>query len=560
MKFVTGLARATLLATGALVAASIVPALGQAPTPSPQELNPAESAPPPPTVARGDILAPPEPGACPLRSSDLRFVLQAVTFTGAQAATPQDLAPAYQDLVGREVPVAALCDIRDSAQNILFSRGLLARVEIPQQTIMDGRVTFEVIEAYLASVRVTGDIGPAQSKVESYIEMLRGMRPFDLTQAQRYLLLASDVPGVALSATLRPSAAGRGAVDLEVNVSRDPFGGVINVQNFGSNETGPFGAVLRADYNSFTGLGERTSLIIYSTLDGREQRVVQLLEEMRFGSEGLLGRFSIAYGEMQAGGSLAPFELKGPSVVGTIGLSYPLVRRRATNVSIIGGLDYVDQQVDVLGTLLTDDKLRVALLGLSAERRWFSRIPVALGGVFMVRKGLSIFGASNMGDPNLSRADANPEALVLRADARASVQLFPRLGVTLRAMGQYADDPLLSYEEMPIGNLTIGRGYDPAALSGDRGIAGSLQFDLGGFPLGAAGQFGLFGFGEIARVDNLDSGGLSRTLRSIGAGITWQLNARLRLDATYAHPLDTLTDAVPEEIEDRALLNLIVRF
>src|SRR5262245_25576315 len=276
MIFARGWARAALLATVVLVAAGIAPAAGQSPAPSPQELNPAEIAPPPPSASRGDILAPPEPGACPLRTSDLRFVLQAVSFTGAQAVTPQDLAPAYAEFVGREVPVSALCDIRDRALQILFSRGLLARVEIPQQRIMEGRVTFEIIEAYLASVRVTGDVGPAQSKVEDYIEMLRGMRPFNLTRAQRYLLLASDVPGVALSATLRPSDAGRGAVDLEVNVSRDAVSGVLNVQNFGSHETGPYGAIARADLNSFTRFGERTSLVVYSTLDGREQRVVQL--------------------------------------------------------------------------------------------------------------------------------------------------------------------------------------------------------------------------------------------------------------------------------------------
>jgi hemolysin activation/secretion protein len=560
MKFAVGLARAILVATGVLATAATGPALGQSLFPSPQELNPAERSPPPPSASRGDILAPPEPGACPLRSSDLRFVLQEVIFTAAQAITPQELAPAYAGLAGREVPVSALCDIRDRALQILFARGLLARVEIPQQRITEGRVTFEIIEAYLASVRVTGDIGPGQSKVEDYIEMLRGMRPFDLTSAQRYLLLASDVPGVVVSATLRPSAAGRGAVDLEVNVSRDALAGVVNVQNFGSQETGPFGAVARADLNSFTTFGERTSLVVYSTLDGREQRVVQILEEMRFGSEGLLGRFSLAYGETRPGGSFSTIEMKGPSWVGAVGLSYPLVRLRASNVNLMGGLDYVDQRLDVAGTRLTDDKLRVLFLGLDVERRWFSRIPIAVGGAFVLRKGLSILGASGEGDPNLSRLNANPEALTLRGDARAAVQLFPRFTATLRLIAQYADDPLLGYEEMPIGNLTIGRGYDPAALSGDRGVATSLQIDLGGFGLGGAGEIGLFGFGDLAMVDNLDPDGIERTVRSVGLGLTWQLAGRLRFDVTYAHPLDPLSEFVLEAPEDRVLVNMIVRF
>src|SRR5438105_1979193 len=88
----------------------------------------------------------------------------------------------------------------------IVARGLLARVEIPQQTIMGGRVSFTVIEAFVAAVQVRGNAGPAQEKVEDYIEQLRGLRPFDINRAQRYLLLASDIPGVVISATLRPSA------------------------------------------------------------------------------------------------------------------------------------------------------------------------------------------------------------------------------------------------------------------------------------------------------------------------------------------------------------------
>ena len=41
-----------------------------------------------------------------------------------------------------------------------------------------------------------------QDKVEDYLEKLRGMTPFDLDTAQRYLLLANEVPGVRVSAAL----------------------------------------------------------------------------------------------------------------------------------------------------------------------------------------------------------------------------------------------------------------------------------------------------------------------------------------------------------------------
>ena len=48
--------------------------------------------------------------------------------------------------------------------------------------------------------------------------------------------------------------------------------------------------------------------------------------------------------------------------------------------------------------------------------------------------------------------------------------------VRTRLEGQWTDDPLLNFDEYSIGNLSIGRGYDPGANSGDRaiGFAGEI--------------------------------------------------------------------------------------
>src|SRR5690606_8906014 len=112
---------------------------------------------------------------------------------------------AYAEFLGREEPVSVICAIRDRAARMLFDHGVLARVEIPEQRITGGALTLEVIEAHVVNVRVRGDAGPAQDAIERYAEKLRGMAPFDMAKAQRYLLLASDVPGVRVRAAIRPS-------------------------------------------------------------------------------------------------------------------------------------------------------------------------------------------------------------------------------------------------------------------------------------------------------------------------------------------------------------------
>ena len=71
-----------------------------------------------PVDVGGDI----ERAPCPLADpqfNDLRFTFSRAEFTGLEAVNASIVAPAYSDLVGRELPVSAICDIRDRAGTIL---------------------------------------------------------------------------------------------------------------------------------------------------------------------------------------------------------------------------------------------------------------------------------------------------------------------------------------------------------------------------------------------------------------------------------------------------------
>lgn len=536
-----------------------------APPPPPQnsqELNPVQRAPAPSKPAGNrDLLSAPEPGPCPLASSKLTFRLNSVTFNGAATITPETLAPAFADLVGHDVPLAALCEIRDRASTILFNEGLFARVEIPAQKISKGAVVLDVIEAYIASVRVQGDDSGAQSKVEDYIEMLRGMRPFNIRLAQRYLFLASDVPGVSIGATLRPAGKGRGAIELVITVLRKPVGAIANVQNFGAESTGPWGGLARVDFNGFTPFGERTTLVAYQTFDIREQRVVQAIEEGRIGDDGLLARGSFSWGESRPGGPvLGPIHFFGQSYVTLGELYYPVVRMRAENLSFTGGLEAVEQKITSGGLPFSQDHLRVFYLRMNGDISWRGEIPFKLDGNIEARQGAPILGASRKGDADLSRVQGDPEAFVLRGDARATASFFDQLTLTEKVEGQFANVPLLSYEEQSIGNLTIGRGYDPSALSGDRGVASATDLRWSPLPATWPVTGSIFGFFDAARIWNLDTGGVNKTVRSVGGGVTVDVLSRLHVETTYAHPMDKTSILASKRAPDRVLVSATVEY
>jgi len=117
-------------------------------SPTPQELNPNQQLPGAAQARRpSDIFQRPEPGPCPITDSDVPLELKGVTFTGLTGVKEKALEKAFRDKIGKKATVAEICEIRDRVSTILFDRGIFARVEIPPQTITDGRLTLQVIEA-----------------------------------------------------------------------------------------------------------------------------------------------------------------------------------------------------------------------------------------------------------------------------------------------------------------------------------------------------------------------------------------------------------------------------
>jgi hemolysin activation/secretion protein len=534
------------------------------PTPpgiSAPELNPAARIPRP--VPRDqDIFAPEQAGPCPLENSTVQVTLSSVTFRGATAVPAADFAAAYAEYIGKPAPVSVVCAIRDRAARIMFDRGVLARVEIPEQRISGGALVLEVIEAHVVNVRVRGDIGPAQAAVEGYVEKLRGMKPFDMRKAQRYLLLASDVPGVRVRAAVKPSTTGeRGAVDIDVSVSHDAVNVLANVQNFGSHAAGPWAGLVRADLMSLTQFGENTSLVAYHTINKDEQWVLQLSEAARLGSDGWIGRGSLVYGESKPGGAVSALGLKSKSTVANLEASYPLIRMRRENLNLSGGFDFVNQDTELSGAgLLSRDKLRVAYLRADGDlrTRMLDRL-VQLDGAITVRKGISGLGASDAGSALITRTFAKPDAWLVRGVGNAETLLADRLSANIRVQGQYSNDALLPYEQISLGNLSVGRGYDPAAVLGDSGAGAAFEVHYGPMQLHPKILAAPFAFFDVGYVHNNDAArsGLAkgRTLRSVGAGVTLRLANRANVELTYAHPLDAVA-AGGKRRDDRLLISL----
>ncbi|WP_247594634.1 ShlB/FhaC/HecB family hemolysin secretion/activation protein [Sphingopyxis sp. PAMC25046] len=527
-----------------------------------------------------------ERAPCPLASpefANIRFTLRGVEFSRVEGIDNSLLAPSWSDRVGQELSIAAVCEIRDRAATILRSQGYLAAVRVPPQTIGDGIVRLDILSARMTRIEVRGDAGANEGLLQRYLARLDDAPVFNIADAERYLLLARDIPGMDARLTLRPGAVA-GEVIGEVTVTRTPVTFDFNAQNMGSRDVGRWGGNARARFAGLTGMGDLTTVSFYATPDFDEQKVVQASHEFRVGGEGL--RLGASYTYAWTRPDLAGLPIKSNTQIVSLFGSYPLVLTQARRLSVGGGLDIIDQDISLTGVPLNKDRLRV--LGLRADASWIDPASIAGRGGYNpgeprwslatsleARQGLDFLGASDDCGPGgtacflpgavpLTRIEGKPDAFLVRANALAEWRPAKAFTLSAAPRAQWAADPLLAYEEFSGGNFTVGRGFDPGTVIGDSGVAVALEARYGSFVPANTNAFAFqpFVFFDAAWVWNKDTAfdGLDpQKLYSAGGGVRVAYGNLGRLDVTLAVPLNR-GGFLTERPDPRLLVSLTTQF
>ncbi len=528
-----------------------------------------------------------ERGACALDSADLANVhitLSHVTFAGAEAASDVDLSPAYARFLGRELPLAVLCDIRANATQLLADAGYLAAVEIPEQRLEGGAAQLRVVLGRLTALRVRGDAGPSEALLARYLQHLVGQPVFNTHDAERYLLLADDIPGLDVRLSLRAAAGGQpGDLIGEVAVVRRRTVIDLNLQNYGASALGRFGGLLRAEFYDLTGMGDRTTVLAYSSHDFSEQQSLQLGHDMLVGSEGLSLGGQVTMGWTKPTLGLPGFDVKSDTLFAGLHASYPLLRTQARSLHATGGVDLVDQDVKANGLRLSRDNVRTGWLRLDlvqtdlasvARRGGYSpyepRTRVALG--MELRQGLGILGANRdcrttpvvciLANELPSRIEQNPTAMLLRAEFRGEFRPTPLVAIAIDLTGQFTRDPLPAFEELSGGNFSAGRGYDPAAITGDSGVTSRFELRYGSLVPISLDAFALqpYVFADAATVRDRDPSQRAFNpdrLFSLGGGLRFTYGRGMQGDIVLAVPLER-TDAQRLANQPRGDVRLLV--
>lgn len=544
---------ASIVAAG-LVSAAAMPVLAQESPPLTRN-DPTQALPPEAETSEPLESRRPDAGASDAGSATLgQFT--AARFVGAKALSEERLRPAWSDMVGREVSMSDLRAISRRAEQIYAEAGYpFVAVVVQPQAVDGGVIEFTVVEGRITDLTVLGTDPIARRQAAAAFQPLLDQEPLPADDMQRSYELARTLPGLSIAGALRRGSK-PGGMDLVVQTRRRSWRGYVNVNNLFSDPVGPWGALIGADFFGGSLYGDQTSVQLYSTLtDFDEQHVLRLSHSRRINAQGTTLSGSYLLAEANPAGVVAPLDLATDVEAFRAEIAHPLIMRANMTVWGAAALDWSDQETFVFSSVaLTEDKTRVASIRVNGEWRGDRR--TAHFGAEL-RKGLDIGDASQLGDPLNSRPEGDPEAVVVRVSADAEAEVAPKWRVFGRFEGQWADDPLLAPEEYSVGNLSIGRGYDPGAALGDKALGVSAELRWGPFPF-ANGKFRAspFVFYDGVNYWNEDTFAVQeRWVDSAGLGVRFDMPGRGRLDVTWAHPLRAPLGLGEGTPDDRVLVN-----
>ncbi len=455
------------------------------------------------------------------------IVIDGLTVMGRDA-----FAATIEPFAGRPLDRTELAQLADAIAARLRAEGyILATAWIPEQRLVNGMLRVRVDEGRIDAVRL---VGTQNAALRQQLERLVGSGPVTLTELQREVLLADDLPGVWIKAT-RFEHEGNARV-LVVEAQKNDVGGGVLLATDGTKPLGPVRARIDVDANGLISPRDRIDLSFSATpIDPEELAFFSARYTVIVSDSGTsLGLFG-SLSRTEPGAYLANRQLLGKAWQGGIRLSHPLMRSQARSLWLEASGEVQDLRQDSFGTLARHDRIALARLG------FYGFGPVAGGtlqGRATLSQGLGILGATGKSDPLASRFDARPDFTTLSWWLNWRRGIAPRVSLVLATTGQLSSAPLLIGESFSLGGTNFLRGYDFAQRVGDEGITGlaELRYDLAK-PLGESSNLQLYAFADAGTVSNLAGGLGGGTLASSGGGLRTDITGDLDLDFEVAVPV-----------------------
>ncbi|MBB4120747.1 ShlB/FhaC/HecB family hemolysin secretion/activation protein [Martelella radicis] len=458
----------------------------------------------------------------------ISFTLKSLTVEGAATLPGTTFSDLWQGMTGRVITLADLYRIAAEIDARYLSAGYLAMTVVPVQDFSSGKITLRVYESYVETLEVNSSIPGIRERLSPYIDRIIAMRPIRIKEAERILLLMSDLGGLDIEGILIRPETPQGGGTLRLDIGFDRASGGIGLDNLGTDEVGPLELSGNVTVNDMLGLFDSASLVGVTVPNMPQEMIfLQASQDIPIGFNGLSAGYDLSYITQKPGGDLKADDIDIHSVIGTARLDYPFVR--TIDQSLFGRIEVNlrNDRIDVMGARATREQTRWAAMSLTYDRQ----------------DGDTAFLTTAEFGQGLGRETGLPEVPEDYRFARLNFDIAHDLGadtaIRLRSAGQYSATPLPAAAQFSLGGDPYGWAFDGGTLSGASGAAAALElshdFETGwaalpGLTWTTFADYGLV-WNEAASADYARD-----ALGSVGVGISGMLAEKMSFQLIAAVP------------------------
>ena len=261
------------------------------------------------------------------------FAVKSIRIIGNRDADSAILHTLVADGEGKDLTLAQIDQLALRISAYYQRQGYpLVEALVPAQVIRDGVVHIRVVIARYGRITLNNRSDIRDALLKSTLSPVSNGQDIAQDELDRALLLLSDIPGISISATLKPGDQ-TGTSDLMVGASNTArVSGSAVLDNFGNRYTGQ--ARLGVNLHLINPLDLRTgdALTLNGLTSSEQMRYGRLAYESVLNGQGTRIGGSYSALNYRLGGDVTSLLASGSAQVGSLWLRQPLLRSRGINL------------------------------------------------------------------------------------------------------------------------------------------------------------------------------------------------------------------------------------
>lgn len=413
------------------------------------------------------------------QASQVQVMVKAVEFSGNRTFTSEQLQMQIADDLGRPMTLTEMKALAAKVEAYYHAANYrLVKVVVPAQDFASERaLKLVVLEGWLGNVQVTGTKRFSSEQVLAALTdggIVEG-KPFTLEEVERSLTHLNRLSGITVSSTLQPGSQ-IGSTDLVVDVVEAPrVSGAMEVNNYGSKDTGEYRLMPTLKFANLTGNGDEANVLALTSLGEGDLWYGYVDYSLPLNARGTKARAYYSQGNVDVGNTFRVLEIEGDNKGWGLGVSQDFVRSARSIITAEAWLESQDLEQSILGIRTAEDKIRKLRFGLNLDNSdLYGRTLASVGLHYGLGEALGgMEDESTMSSRAVAEADNRFTKFTF--DVARLQQLTPRFLIIPRIAWQYSIDSLVSSEQWGIGGMNSVVGHAPSTYSGDHGFTASLE-------------------------------------------------------------------------------------